>query len=328
MSLQNKAGSIIIDATLTDLGRQYMAKGKFLIKKFALGDDEITYNFGDRNSGEYLLDKSPPTLEAQSNPGSAIVHGLIDFNRQDIMHMPVLKINEKLPTSVNHYNDRIYISVNEETTKKLKNIFDISKYLLENNEDLKSLLYIEGGIDSDETGYDRDLGKKMFIENLGLYDKYLMLYCDSRLIEKIMVTNPTGYIKNDDAGNLYQDMYPLSEKSAVTIPAPFQNQETYYFTTTDNKISNKTDESLDSSLSEFPMYRSIMSGINFSLNKKLLNSSGGTADMRYTNLGETSVELFGDGNKYDYIDTTITIQGCSSMAKKDVRIRIIRFSGT
>ena len=85
---------------------------------------------------------------------------------------------------------------------------------------------------------------------------------------------------------------------------------------------------LSSPLSEFPMYRSIIAGINFSLNKKLLNSSAGTTDMRYSKLGETSVELFSDGNKYDYIDTTVTIQGCSSMAKKDVRIRIIRFSGT
>ena len=168
----------------------------------------------------------------------------------------------------------------------------------------------------------------MFIENLGLYDKYLMLYCDSRLIEKILVSNPEGYIKNDDAGNLYQDMYPISEKSAVTLQAPFQNQDTYYFTSTDNKITNGEDDLLSSPLSEFPMYRSIIAGINFSLNKKLLNSSAGTTDMRYSKLGETSVELFSDGNKYDYIDTTVTIQGCSSMAKKDVRIRIIRFSGT
>ena len=40
MGFQNKAGSIIIDATLTDVGRRYMAQGKMEIR----GDSNETEN--------------------------------------------------------------------------------------------------------------------------------------------------------------------------------------------------------------------------------------------------------------------------------------------
>ena len=41
MAFQNNSGGIILDATLTDIGRKYMAQGKFRVVKFALGDDEV-----------------------------------------------------------------------------------------------------------------------------------------------------------------------------------------------------------------------------------------------------------------------------------------------
>ena len=65
MGFQNKAGSIILDATLTDVGRRHMAQGKLEITKFALGDDEIIYTLGGTGTGEYVLASSTtPTLEA------------------------------------------------------------------------------------------------------------------------------------------------------------------------------------------------------------------------------------------------------------------------
>ena len=39
MSFQNTAGTIIIDAVLTDKGRRYMSQGKFKIEKFVLGEE-------------------------------------------------------------------------------------------------------------------------------------------------------------------------------------------------------------------------------------------------------------------------------------------------
>ena len=48
LNLKDIAGpTIIIDATLTDAGRRYMAQGNFTVAKFALGDDEIDYGLWD-----------------------------------------------------------------------------------------------------------------------------------------------------------------------------------------------------------------------------------------------------------------------------------------
>ena len=44
--LDHSTNNIIVDAVLTDLGRQSLAKndGSFQIFQFALGDDEVDYN--------------------------------------------------------------------------------------------------------------------------------------------------------------------------------------------------------------------------------------------------------------------------------------------
>ena len=46
MAFQDSCGTIIIDAVLTDIGRQKFARSDFKISKFALGDDEVDYSFG------------------------------------------------------------------------------------------------------------------------------------------------------------------------------------------------------------------------------------------------------------------------------------------
>ena len=43
MAFKKTSGTIVIDATLTEIGREKMAKGEFIISKFGLGDDEIDY---------------------------------------------------------------------------------------------------------------------------------------------------------------------------------------------------------------------------------------------------------------------------------------------
>lgn len=53
MGFQDNSGDFFIDAVLTDLGRQKMARndGSFSITKFRLGDDEIDYRFWNELTG-------------------------------------------------------------------------------------------------------------------------------------------------------------------------------------------------------------------------------------------------------------------------------------
>ena len=62
--LDHSTNNIIVDAVLTDLGRQSLAKndGSFQIYQFALGDDEVDYTivqqFG-RTVGREKLSRNP-----------------------------------------------------------------------------------------------------------------------------------------------------------------------------------------------------------------------------------------------------------------------------
>ena len=70
--LDNSTNNIILDAVLTDYGRQALARndGSFKIVKFALGDDEVDYTlikkYG-RTIGREKIEKNTPVFEAFTN---------------------------------------------------------------------------------------------------------------------------------------------------------------------------------------------------------------------------------------------------------------------
>ena len=71
MAFKETSNDIVIDAVFTELGRKKIAKGKFRVAKFSLGDDEIDYSQFSAASASFesytpkLLDQ--PLLEAYSD---------------------------------------------------------------------------------------------------------------------------------------------------------------------------------------------------------------------------------------------------------------------
>ena len=65
--LDHSTNNIIVDAVLTDIGREFLARndGSFSIVKFALGDDEVDYTmiekFG-RTVGKEKIEKTTNCL--------------------------------------------------------------------------------------------------------------------------------------------------------------------------------------------------------------------------------------------------------------------------
>ena len=99
MAFLDNSGDIILDAVLTDAGRQRLARGNFKITKFALGDEEINYGVfnGSHPSGSAFYDleiMQTPILEAFTNNTSLMKSKLITMTRNNILYMPVLKLNE------------------------------------------------------------------------------------------------------------------------------------------------------------------------------------------------------------------------------------------
>lgn len=100
MAFLDNSGDIILDAVLTDLGRQRMAAGNFRISKFALGDEEINYRLfnGNHPSGSAFSDleiMQTPILEAFTSDQSLMKSRLLSFSRNNILYLPILKINNK-----------------------------------------------------------------------------------------------------------------------------------------------------------------------------------------------------------------------------------------
>jgi hypothetical protein len=327
MGFQNKAGSIILDATLTDVGRRYLSKGKLNISKFSLGDDEIVYTTGNRNFGEFVLSKTAPTLEAPAVPDSAIIHGLIDFSRDDILQLPKFKLNKGLDSTVNPVSGNIYLSVNDETTKKLSNVLDIKKHVLQTDDEISNMLVFESGIESDEIKGTK-LNQARFIHNLDLFDMYSFVYVDARLFDGLLSTRPgVNPVKMLRVGKEVSELKPLIKAKEISVPAPSTNYKTFYVVSVENNIYDNPSED-EKQLSEFNGPRSCFVPLNFVVNQKLRSQSNGAADVRYDKFGFKSQNIFGDGNLYDYIDTNIMIEGTATARTEQVRIRIVRFSGT
>ena len=98
MAFQNNSGDIILDVVLTDEGRRRLAQGNnsFSIVKFALGDDEINYGLFNLASTTALQDLSilqTPILEAFTNNGSSMKSKLLSLTNQNLLYLPVIKLN-------------------------------------------------------------------------------------------------------------------------------------------------------------------------------------------------------------------------------------------
>ncbi len=100
MAFLDNSGDIILDAVLTDAGRQRMARGQFKIAKYAFGDDEINYELYNPNhpSGSAYSDieiMQTPTLEAITNNTSTMRSKLMSLGRTNLLYLPVLRLNKR-----------------------------------------------------------------------------------------------------------------------------------------------------------------------------------------------------------------------------------------
>lgn len=101
MGFLENDGDLILDAVLTDAGRERLAKGdgSFQVAKFTFGDDEINYGLYQRNhpSGSAYFDLEilqTPVFEPITDNGSTLKSTLITIPRNDLLYLPVLKLNE------------------------------------------------------------------------------------------------------------------------------------------------------------------------------------------------------------------------------------------
>jgi hypothetical protein len=91
--LDNSTNNLILDAVLTDTGRQFLARndGSFSIHKFALGDDEVNYGiitkYG-RTVGKEKIEKNTPIFEALTSPTHALKYKMVSVSNPNLIRLP------------------------------------------------------------------------------------------------------------------------------------------------------------------------------------------------------------------------------------------------
>lgn len=99
MAFLDNSGDIIVDAVLTDVGRQMLAQGRFEVSQFALGDDEIDYALFDTSntSGSAYYDiniLNTPVFEPSTASRAGLKTKLLSYPNPNLLHLPVLKLNQ------------------------------------------------------------------------------------------------------------------------------------------------------------------------------------------------------------------------------------------
>jgi hypothetical protein len=117
--LDNSTNNVILDAVLTDVGRQFLSRndGSFSIHKFALGDDDVNYGiiakYG-RTVGSEKIEKNTPVFEALTNQAISQKYRMISISNPNLLRLPVMALSGD--ANVNALSNLITLGRNTQKT--------------------------------------------------------------------------------------------------------------------------------------------------------------------------------------------------------------------
>lgn len=326
MAFLDNSGDIILDAVLTDTGRARLAKGdgSFRIVKFALADDEIDYSqyqnanyevngvlVGANPSGSAYYDLDilmTPILEAFTNNSSSMKSKILSIPRNNLLYLPILKLNELPAKTKTADNGGFYVTVDSDTesaepfTGTGPNAEDGVIFGGTQTNNNSTFIKIDQGLDTDEISSDFQ------IDNDLLETQYIV-EIDNRLGTIVSAEQSTSasvsYIDDDNIASYY-----LSNTDATfvkNIPASSEN-------------NNPSLEALQ--VIEGPRGTTLEFGIRASLE---LNSS----TYLFERLGGTD-EITVPGTPSDttytfyFIDSIVRVMGATTGYKIDIPVRFVK----
>jgi len=163
MAFIDNSGNIILDAVLTEIGREALARGdgSFRITGFSLGDDEIDYALWDAAAESSVAGatiKQTPIFEAITKNTAALKHRLTSMARNDLLFLPVIKINE-LDTSSKRTSIGNYLIAVDKDTKDNLFASGSTDGVMDGFTPLEQSAHIrlDQGLDSIEVSYNQSL---------------------------------------------------------------------------------------------------------------------------------------------------------------------------
>jgi hypothetical protein len=310
MAFQNNSGDIILDVVLTDEGRRRLAQGNnsFSIVKFALGDDEINYELFDLNSTTALQDLSilqTPILEAFTNNGSMMKSKLLSLSNQNLLYLPVLRLNTVVPQARQTDKSNYVVCVDKRTfddrelgtTEAIaygaNGVRDGYLYGLD-TDTMGGYIRVDAGIDStDVTEIDESLIETQF-----------MVEIDDRLGQIISKDGKSfpGFVSRDDD---YIATYIFTKQPGdAFVRTPSQENP--------NDSSTPIDGPIASTL-EFK----IRSSQDLRVSDFLFNRIGKSDSTTFTDVGGAPQEV-------SYIDSIVRVTGMTTGYSLDIPVRFAK----
>ena len=340
MAFLDNSGDIILDAVLTDTGRKRLAEGNFSISQFGLGDDEINYGTYDlahpSGSAYYDLEiMQTPVFEATTAINANINYGLLNLTSTELLYLPALEFNEKLSSGGMNYfasrnNNMFFVAVNDDTSDAIIEDAPGFSHLIQGGTNILPLILFESGLNTDQLAA-TSMNRTTYIVSNGLVDNAMSVSADSKFINGIGQLGIGSTIQNDTSNQIHITFTPVSYVSATSTSLEFSNYNDYGIAAIFNNITENS-EGDDNNYSAIAGPRGTMCGMNVSLVEELTTTEGGTRSRLYADHGvtnQTGIQAglgAGSTKLYDYIDTTVFVQGNSSGASLQVPIRIIRYT--
>tara|TARA_B100000073_G_scaffold264172_1_gene223840 strand:+ start:2738 stop:3757 length:1020 start_codon:yes stop_codon:yes gene_type:complete len=337
MAFLDNSGDIILDAVLTDAGRQRMARGEFKIVKFAFGDEEINYKLFNSThpSGSAFSDlqiMQTPILEAFTNNTSLMKTKLISINRNNLLYMPIFRVNQKLAGSTNYATngDGHFVILADENTA---------------NNGTDGVTSLTSGVHYGTIGGVFDEAKRFIAIDQGLetagnpprtsdmpddlIETAFLIRMDHRLLRLY------GFDKesNPDNGTYAQKANSFVDDDAIA---------TYYISSTDASVVGPREGTVRFSLSQNPSASDLQAieaaeTFNGPLGPRLRISPKTSVQVQqssalFDELGQVATEGFAGGIRgtalasgtYKFIDTIINVVGVTTGYSIDIPIRIIK----
>lgn len=301
MAFLDNSGDIILDATITDAGRYRLAKadGSFRITKFALGDDEIDYGLYNKNDsrGSAYYDVeilSTPILEAFTDNMSGVKSKLISLPRNNLLYLPVLKLNEINTNNKTHPSGAFFVAADADTESYFNDIVKQGVLLGTSVTLSQNHIRIDQGLDTIDISpinqIDSDLVETQYIVEI-----------DNRL-GSIFATNgdpaAVSYIDDDNIASYF-----------LTL-----NTDDGYV----REIETNPDNLQQDQVIRGPRGTMIMFKIGTSLDLQ-------TSTFLFERLGDTTNILSDEGlQEFYYIDTNIRVTGATTGYKIDIPVRFLK----
>lgn len=304
MAFIDASGDIILDAVLTDTGRQRLARadGSFKVAKFALGDDEINYGNYDKNhaSGSAFYDLEilqTPILQAFTNNASSMNSKLISISRNNLLYLPVVKLNEVFEASTERHSDGVFIVAVDEDTEDALSIVNgtqVKGVIFGENVGGGSYIRTDQGLDTAEVPptqqLDQDLRETQYL---------------------VRIDNRFGKIASRTSGDLAAPSFIDDDDSATYLLGLGTDVE-YVQVNTDRTTSNK--QTITGPRGTYLQF-SIQASIELNTSRNLFTKLGTTGATMNSGTGPVTV---------DYIDAIVRVEGGTTGLKVDIPVRFVK----